>query len=215
MSNTDLAADLEADITEGDALDLIQAEQGKFDLIATDPPYAFGGTGEEHAISATVAVVLRESALRLAPGRWMLVMCASSWRSQAYMVESVRGVLDPVRVGIWTKPVTRAKVRTAGWAWASVSVIAFRKGKAIEHTGSERLDHISALPLKVGRRAQLPPEVAKWMVEPFAVRGGRFLDPFAGSGALVKAAAESGMSVVGFERRPTLRAIAAAKQEGT
>jgi hypothetical protein len=33
-----------------------------FDLIVTDPPYAFGGSGTEHAISATVATVLRESA---------------------------------------------------------------------------------------------------------------------------------------------------------
>jgi hypothetical protein len=47
-------------------------------LIATDPPYAFGGTGDEHAISATVATVLREAARRLAKGRWMLVMCAAS-----------------------------------------------------------------------------------------------------------------------------------------
>jgi len=72
----------------------------KADLIVTDPPYAFGGSGAEHALSATVAIVLRESALRLKRGRWMLVMCAASWRSTAYMVESVRGVLDPVRIRV-------------------------------------------------------------------------------------------------------------------
>lgn len=32
-------------IVRGDALDLIQQEQGTFDLVATDPPYSFGGSG--------------------------------------------------------------------------------------------------------------------------------------------------------------------------
>jgi hypothetical protein len=78
-------------ILTGHALDLIESLDEAPDLIATDPPYAFGGTGDEHAISATVATVLRESARRLKKGRWMLVMCAASWRSTSYMVESVRG----------------------------------------------------------------------------------------------------------------------------
>jgi 23S rRNA G2069 N7-methylase RlmK/C1962 C5-methylase RlmI len=34
------------EIVRGDALGLIQQEQGKFDLIVTDPPYAFGGSGD-------------------------------------------------------------------------------------------------------------------------------------------------------------------------
>ncbi len=189
-------------IVQGDSLDLIQKADGPFDLIATDPPYAFGGSGDEHAISATVAVVLREAARLLAEGRWMLVMCASSWRSQSYMVESVRGIVEPIRVGTWSKPKARARVQTTGWQWASISVIAFRKGRAIPYPTSQCLDNITAEPLKVGRRAQLPPEVARWMVEPFAVPYGRFLDPFAGSGALVTAASRTGMLAVGFEKNP-------------
>lgn len=51
-------------IEYGDA-ELIGAIPRKsVDLVATDPPYAFGGAGDEHAISATVAVVLREAARR-------------------------------------------------------------------------------------------------------------------------------------------------------
>jgi DNA modification methylase len=50
-------------IVRGHALDLIEQMTDAPDLITTDPPYAFGGTGDEHAISATVATVLRESAL--------------------------------------------------------------------------------------------------------------------------------------------------------
>ena len=120
-------------ILKGHAIDLmLQPLECEPDLIATDPPYAFGGSGEEHAISATVATVLRESARRLAKGRWMLVMCAASWRSQAYMVESVRGIVEPVRIATWCKPKARTKVQTTGWAWASVSVIAFKKGKALD-----------------------------------------------------------------------------------
>jgi len=45
-----------------------------------------------------------------------------------------------------------------------------------------------------GRRAQPLKAVADWAIEPFAVRGGLFLDPFAGSGALCLAAERAGMT---------------------
>jgi DNA modification methylase len=189
-------------ILQGDALELITQESGQFDLVVTDPPYAFGGSGDEHAISATVAVVLRESAQRLAKGRWMVVLCASSWRSLSYMVESVRGIVEPIRVGTWCKPCSRSKVITPGWAWASVSAICFRKGKTLETHPIEALDHIEAAVERRGRRAQLPEAVAQWAVSPYAVPGGRFLDPFAGSGSLVLAAEKCGMAAVGYEKNP-------------
>jgi hypothetical protein len=187
-------------IKQGDALDLIQLEQRRPALIATDPPYAFGGSGAEHAISATVAIVLREAAQRLERGRWMLVMCASSWRSTSYMVEAVRGIVEPVRIATWCKPAAKTKVETTGWKWASVNVIAFRKGKAIDDCLALDLDHITEPPVMNGRRAQLPWRVADWMVRPFAVPGALMIDPFAGSGALVEAAAGCGMEAVGYEK---------------
>jgi tRNA G10 N-methylase Trm11 len=183
-------------LIHGDALDFLAAFDGRPDMIVTDPPYAFGGSGAEHALSATVAVVLRECARILADGSWMLIFCASSWRSTAYMAESVRGILEPVRVGTWTKPRARTKARTPGWAWASVNVLACRKGKG-RGNPAEALDHILAEPIARGRRAELPPAVAEWAVAPFAVAGGLFLDPFAGGGALLRAAAAAGMRAVG------------------
>lgn len=187
-------------IAYGHALDLLEQLDESPDLIVTDPPYAFGGSGDEHALSATVATVLRESARRLKKGRWMLVMCAASWRSTAYMVESVRGIVEPVRIGTWCKPAARTKVRTTGWAWASVNVIAFKKGKAIDlEYENAPLDHICKAPVMNGRRAELPPEVAEWMVSPYAVQGGLMLDPFAGSGALLIAAEKHGMRALGYE----------------
>jgi len=191
-------------IRHGDALDLIILEERRPALIATDPPYAFGGSGAEHALSATVAIVLREAAQRLERGRWMLVMCASSWRSTSYMVEAVRGIVEPVRIATWCKPAARTKVETTGWKWASVNVIAFRKGKAIDDCTALDLDHITEPPVINGRRAELPARVAEWMVKPFAVPGGLMMDPFAGSGALVKAAADCGMEAVGYEKDPSV-----------
>lgn len=193
-------------IVKGHALDLIELLEQEQDLIVTDPPYAFGGSGEEHAISATVATVLRESGRRLRKGRWMLVMCAASYRSQAYMVEAVRGIVEPVRVATWCKPKARTKVKTTGWAWATVSVIAFRKGKALDHDSPPMLDHITAEPVMNGRRAELPQEVADWMVAPYAVSGGFFLDPFAGSGKLLTAAEKFGMTTLGYELNPLAEA---------
>lgn len=190
------------EIHEGHALDLVRSAP-PLDLIVTDPPYAFGGSGGEHAITATVATALRESAHKLKRGHWAIVFAASSWRSTSYMIEAVRGVLEPVRFGTWVKPEARTKVRTAGWAWASVTVIAMRKGpKNAVGEPSLLLDHVEAPPVIVGRRAELPPVVAEWAVAPFAVPGGVMLDPFAGSGALCKAAANAGMHAIGYEAAP-------------
>jgi DNA modification methylase len=195
-------------ILPGHALDLLDTLTEAPDLIATDPPYAFGGSGDEHALSATVATVLRESARRLAKGRWMLVMCAASWRSTAYMVESVRGIVEPVRIGTWCKPTARTKVQTTGWAWASVNVIVFRKGRALDSSTTSHLDHITAPPVLNGRRAELPLEVAQWMVEPYAVPGGLCLDPFAGSGRILDAAEQAGMRALGYEINAEVEALA-------
>lgn len=193
---------------QGDALDLVLEFDKPIDLLVTDPPYAFGGSGGEHALSATVAVVLREAAQRMSRGSWAVVFAASSWRSTSYMVEAVRGILEPVRIGTWTKPKARTKVATAGWAWASVNAIAFRKGKSREFADVGLLDHICAAPIKNGRRAELPPEVADWAVRPYAVWGGVFLDPFAGSGVLVASAERAGMRAYGFERNPSSGVVA-------
>lgn len=194
-------------IHHGDALDLITSpawHDVKLDLVVTDPPYAFGGSGPEHALSATVAVVLRETAQRLKRGSYMLVFSASSFRSILYGVEAVRGILDPVRVGTWTKPEAKTKVQTAGWEWASVAVSVFRRGAKNREDLLDPpavLDHITEPPEVKGRRAQLPEGVARWAVSPYAVRGGLFLDPFAGFGTLVTAAEAVGMNAHGFEAK--------------
>lgn len=187
------------EIRTGDALELLETFEHVPDLIVTDPPYAFGGSGGEHALSATVAIVLRESAQRLVRGGWMVVFCASSWRSTAYMVEAVRGILEPVRIGTWCKPTARTKTRTPGWQWASVNAVALRKGKG-NGEPADMLDHITAEPITNGRRAELPPEVADWAVVPFSLENGVLLDPFAGSGAIPAAAERAGMVGYGFER---------------
>lgn len=190
------------ELIKGDALDLITAFDQKPDLVVTDPPYAFGGGGtEEHAISATVAIVLREAATKLKKGGWMLVMCASSWRSQAYMAESVRGLVEPIRTLTWCKPVARTKARTSGPAFATVQVLVFKKGKS-DAEPTANLDHITAEPVMNGRRAELPPQVAEWMVTAYGREGDLVLDPFAGSGAILKAAERYHMRAVGFEKSP-------------
>lgn len=191
-------------IWRGHALDLIGAiDKNSIDLLATDPPYAFGGSGGEHALSATVATVLRESAHRMKRGAWAVVFCASSWRSTYYMVEAVRGLLEPVRIGTWLKPIEKTKVKTPGWTWQSVNVVVMRRPggdrSLYKFAESPMPDYIIEKPVTVGRRAQLPKTVAHWAVAPYALSGGNMLDPFAGSGALLEAAAVAGMRTVGFE----------------
>tara|TARA_R100000388_G_C7158178_1_gene117857 strand:+ start:34 stop:654 length:621 start_codon:yes stop_codon:yes gene_type:complete len=190
---------------EGHALDLIDNFDKKLDLVVTDPPYALTGSGAEHAVSSAVACVLRETAKKLATGSWMVVFSASSWRSISYMTESVRGILSPVRVANWVKPKAHTAVRTPGWSWTTVTLIAMRKGKRNnpELVAPPNInDWLECAPMTKTRRAQLPPQVAEWAVAPYIVPGGVFLDPFAGSGALPAAAARLGMNAHGFEINP-------------
>lgn len=189
------------DLRIGNAVDLLDTLLEEPDLIVTDPPYAFGGEGEEHQVTAHVAIALREAARRLKDGRWMLVFSASSSRSLDYMKDSLRGLVTPVRDLTWCKPRPRTRVRTAGPQWASVKVSVFRKGKGLPCPSSEALDWIVAEPMTVGRRAQLPLEVARWAVGPYSVPEGLFLDPFSGSGALCDAAVACGMRAIGFEKQ--------------
>lgn len=189
------------ELRKGDSLDLITAMTETPDIIVTDPPYALRGDGDEHAISATVAIVLREAAQRLRKGGWMLVMCASSWRSQAYMVESVRGIVEPVRTLTWCKPVARTRAKTSGPAFASVQVLVFKKGKSMVPPAA-LLDHITAEPVTKGRRAELPRAVAEWMVAGYGQPRELLLDPFAGSGAILTAAEWCGLRAIGFEKSP-------------
>lgn len=118
------------------------------------------------------------------------------------MVESVRGIVQPIRIGTWCKAGSKTKVRSGGWRFATAKVIVFKKGNPIVRT-SDVLDYIVCPTLKTGRRAQLPKEVTEWMLEPYAIPGGTFLDPFAGSGALLLAAESKGMKAQGFEIQKT------------
>lgn len=130
-------------VHRGDAVELIEP-YSSLDLVVTDPPYAFGGSGQEHAVTATVAIVLRECAYRLKRGSWMVVFCASSWRSISYMVEAVKGTgVAPVRIGSWVKPISKTKVKTVGWSWSTVAAVAMRKGP--KNRGDLSVDPESAL----------------------------------------------------------------------
>lgn len=186
------------EIRRGHSTDLIELLEQAPDLIVTDPPYAFGGEQQETELSAAVAVVLRESAKKLKRNSFMIVLTASSWRSINYMVEAVRGIAHPVRLGTWVKPNSRSKVTTSGWKWGSVTAILFKKGKPKADT-SESLDWIESPIVLNGRSMQLPEAVAEWAVKPFAIPGGLLLDPFAGSGALLRAGEKFGMNALGFE----------------
>ncbi len=191
-------------ILEGHALDLLTEMPEKISLLATDPPYAFGGSGGEHALSATVATCLREYGKRVESDGWAIVFCASSWRSTTYMVEALRGVMDPVRMGTWVKPEAKTKVNTSGWAWATVNVLVFRKkrGKVAEGRTGKILDWIECPPVTGGRRAELPSAVCDWAVSPYVWLGGWCVDPFAGSGALLAAAERYRMNGIGCEISP-------------
>jgi len=145
--------------------------------------------------------VLRECARALARDSWMVVYSASSWRSVTYMVDALRGVVEPVRVGSWCKPQVKTRVSPGGWAYSTVIATVFRKGRARSET-SQIPDHITEAIVSGGRRATLPDSVASWSVGPWIKPGGLFLDPFAGSGSLCRAAERFGMEAVGFELDP-------------
>lgn len=165
-----------------------------FDLVVTDPPYAMGGVDGEWRLTAEVAIALRDAAkvIKRRDGA-LVVLAASSGRSVEFMSSAVG--LPLKRILTWHRPDARTMARS-GWRFDTVLALVF--GKVPPEGGSSSFIS-AASPKPSGHKAEIPPDVADWLLTPWAGQNVTTLDPFCGSGSLLLAAQRAGHAVIGVD----------------
>lgn len=168
---------------------------GSFSAIITDPPYGVGVAEWDQEADWRWA----EHAARLLtePGHLFCFWSVSGLRE----FPDIPG-LDYERVIVWSKPMTRSSQRgNATWHWEPI--FWFKRGKAqltecvsdvltvnppLFRTHPENVNHPTQKPLAAVR------PLVQWSGADV------ILDPFAGSGTTLRAAADLGKRCVGIER---------------
>lgn len=185
-------------IYHGDAREVLPTI-GPVGLVVTDPPYAFGRSKPEWRVTASIPIILADTARHVSKGGAMAVLSAASGWGIDFMLGAVSPVLPFNRLLVWHKGFVNSAV-AGPWRWDIVPVLWFGRstfgrpqgGSSVYHSdGHTRLDagdHPSPLPIGLCR----------WLIEPFSPDA-VVLDPFMGSGAVIAAARILGRRAIGIE----------------
>lgn len=212
----------------GDALRVMQRmDDGCFDAIITDPPYASGASGKSGREQSTSRKYTSTKGMCPYPDFAGDQMDQRSWTH--FMREVLREGHRVCRSGAvcvlfidWRQlPSLTDAMQQAGWIWRGTAVWdkvtarpqrgRFRQQAEFIVWGSKGalpVDRpvpvlpgvISAAPEQVGRihQTQKPMQLMRTLTR-ICIPGGRILDPFAGSGSTLAAAREEGYDAVGIE----------------
>lgn len=195
-------------VHQGNALDVLPT-LGRYDLIVTDPPYAQVSSrnrqGEDNSVEwkQTVEVESILSALpdHLNEDGLLIVASAASGPSLVRTINAIDG-LPFARILVWTKPFARNR-GSGPWGWQTVPFLVFGslrgRMKAVDNVRAHGM--MFKRQGTVGHPAEMPLAVGEWLADALAERfaGGTVLDPFAGTGALVRPFESRGFTVEGIE----------------
>lgn len=227
------------EIYHGDALRLMRAMPGdSFDAIITDPPYCMGATLAEKGRSTADKYLETRGSGAMLPNLDGDSLSQRAWTEMmTTMLDEARRLCKPGAVCVlfsdWRQlPSLSDAVQIAGWIWRGVLVWdkkTARPQKGRFRQQAEFMAWGSHGPLPVDRpvpvlpgvfgytnvrpaermhQTQKPLELMRDLVK-ICMPGGAILDPFAGAGTTLLAAAQEGFKAVGIERSAAIARTAA------
>jgi len=190
-------------IYHGDARELVPAIVGSHTVshVITDPPYdaathagartlAGGEVGGLIDFAPITAVEIGDVLSRAAPRRW--VIATVDWRHIPVLESRPPLGLRFVRFGIWNKPDSAPQLEAVA--------ILHREGERMRWNAGGELAHWE---FPRARNASHPAEkpialIRRWIAD-FTDPGDLILDPFMGSGTVLRAAKDLGRQAIGIE----------------
>jgi site-specific DNA-methyltransferase (adenine-specific) len=170
-------------IYHGDCRDVLPLVSG--DLVATDPPYGVGFRGAEWD--------------EVVPD-WWLPLARAAAPVVAFTTAPLTVWQYPPAdwIACWGRPASNSRTPQGGFNhWSPVLLygahklqVDFLSLHAIAYSAPDWITH----------PCPKPPELFKWLITSLLPNGGRVIDPFCGSGAVLLAAKECGCSAVGIEK---------------
>jgi DNA modification methylase len=187
-------------IYHGDCRDILPS-LGPVALVLTDPPYARSATNKEWRVTASVAIGIHQAARLVSKDGAMLLFSTSSGRGVDFALGAVGEALPFNRVLTWHKAFVRSRV-AGPWRWDSVLILGFGRcsfGRPELSSVFRSNGDASRARFDTRHPAELPEGITEWLYLPFSGGLGTVLDPFMGSGQLLRPAAAAGRRVIGID----------------
>jgi DNA modification methylase len=213
---------------QGDALKILPTlPDESIDLVLTDPPYVLGENGEKPAIIREGTKFKRKTPInpnfewdKEVPLDWIkecyrilkpkgLLATFYGKDRISYLIDYAKKVGFKIRdIGGWYKTNPVPQARKVKWCSALELWVLFRKKKG--HTFNWQLGmrhNVIIAPICQGKErtehpAQKPEAVFKPFIEYFSKEGDWILDPFLGSGTVMKVARDLNRNCIGIEINP-------------
>ena len=208
-------------VITGDSLTILRSmEAESVDMVITDPPYGIDYQSNRKEKDRRLAKISNDKA----PFIWWIydaarvvksrggVLCFARWDVQQVFVDALElAGLTVKSVIVWDRQAHGMGDLKASFA-PRYDVIIFAVKGRFEFPG-KRPDNVIACP-KVGNAALIHPNekpvaLLERLIEATTEPGALILDPFAGSGSTLAAAAKTGRQYIGIELDPKYSQIAA------
>ena len=121
--------------------------------------------------------------------------------------------LRVLRVGVWVKtnPMPIISADRPALGWEPIVCMLREDVKPFWFGGGKTINHVGPTSQGSGHPTQKPIELVRRLVRSFSQPGNLILDPFAGSGTTLRAAADEGRRAIGYEAREDYCELSAAR----
>ena len=209
-------------IYHGDCRDVLP-ELPAVDLVLTDPPYSerthvgarsnrWGTKGKPFIDFASMSIEEIRDVFALAAkplDGWPVTFL--DWRYVSRLEEEPPTGLRFIRMGVWVKPDSAPQLSgdRPAMGWEAIGIFHSHSGRMKWNGGGHRAVWTSLRAKRVVHPAQKPLRLLKRLAAMFSNSGDTILDPFAGSGTVLRAAKDVGCYGIGIEKEERYCEVAA------